>query len=87
MDDTRLPLGELQGGLRRSEIPPRHEDALDSRLVRSPDDRVLLSLEPGVLQVGVRVDESRQPRGPPTTTQATGSSSTRGKMGLAWVVC
>ena len=59
-DQLREPLTQMQRRLGAREVPAGDEDADDSSLLSSIDDRLAIVVECGVLQVAMRVDESRK---------------------------
>ena len=83
VDEWRVASGELQRGLGRGQVPSRDEDALDPRRRGPLEHGVEVAVEPGVLEMGVRVDQAGKALRRAPTAQVGTSTSSRGKIGLA----
>jgi hypothetical protein len=87
VDEARVPRGELEGGLRRGEVPARDEKTYEAGGFCARDDGLAVRVELRMLEMDVRVNDARQARGGSATAQRAASRSMRGKMGAGDPVC
>ncbi len=83
LHERRMALGQLERGLRRGQVPAGHQDPFDAGRHRPLEHGIAVRVKALVLEMAVRVDEPRQPRGAIASAQTAASASMRGKMGTA----